>query len=317
MKTNRIEAFSDGVMAILITIMVLELKAPHDPTPASLAKLWPTLFAYVLSFIIIAIYWVNHHHLIHLVSRVDSVILWANINLLFWLSLIPWVTVYLGDNHALPFPVALYACRLNCRRDFVFFCCAHALARHHHEPEFARLNKKMARKNLVSILIYIAAIPAAFIYVPLALIMIALPAAMYFLPEHGTGKFRTRDSITADREARAKAALKFLRTKQYNRGETHEFLLWRTHLLLNSFAKPRRQQPNPTRATRPQHDSAMSRREFVRTISAATGRTGVAGIAVRYKTSRNQRPGRRGRSWSGWIDLCLSSEEKWHHRHSL
>src|SRR5438477_311661 len=109
MKTNRIEAFSDGVMAILITIMVLELKAPHDPTPASLAKMWPTLFAYVLSFIIIAIYWVNHHHLIHLVSRVDSAILWANINLLFWLSLIPWVTVYLGDNHALPFPVALYA----------------------------------------------------------------------------------------------------------------------------------------------------------------------------------------------------------------
>jgi uncharacterized membrane protein len=109
MKTNRIEAFSDGVMAIIITIMVLELKAPHDPTPASLAKMWPTFFAYVLSFAIIAIYWVNHHHLIHLITRVDSVILWANINLLFWLSPIPWVTVYLGDNHALPFPVALYA----------------------------------------------------------------------------------------------------------------------------------------------------------------------------------------------------------------
>ena len=89
MKTNRIEAFSDGVIAILITIMVLELKAPHDPNPASLAKMWPTFFAYVLSFIIIAIYWVNHHHLIHLVTRVDSVILWANINLLFWISLIP------------------------------------------------------------------------------------------------------------------------------------------------------------------------------------------------------------------------------------
>jgi uncharacterized membrane protein len=103
MKTNRIEAFSDGVIAILITIMVLELKAPHDPTPASLAKMWPTFFAYVLSFVIIAIYWVNHHHLIHLITRIDSVILWANINLLFWISLIPWVTVYLGDNHALPF----------------------------------------------------------------------------------------------------------------------------------------------------------------------------------------------------------------------
>src|SRR5438046_6681245 len=109
MKTNRIEAFSDGVMSILITIMVLELKAPHDPSPASLARMWPTFFAYILSFIIIAIYWVNHHHLIHLVARLDSIILWANMNLLFWISLIPWVTVYLCDNHALPFPVALYA----------------------------------------------------------------------------------------------------------------------------------------------------------------------------------------------------------------
>jgi len=120
MKTNRIEAFSDGVIAILITIMVLELKAPHDPTPTSLAKMWPTFFAYVLSFIIIAIYWVNHHHLIHLVTRVDSVILWANINLLFWISLIPWVTVYLGDNHALPFPSRALCRRLHCGRHFFF-----------------------------------------------------------------------------------------------------------------------------------------------------------------------------------------------------
>jgi len=89
MKTNRVEASSDGVIAMIITIMVLELKAAHDPTPASLGKMWPTFFAYVLSFIIIAIYWINHHHLIHLVSRVDSVILWATINLLFWISLIP------------------------------------------------------------------------------------------------------------------------------------------------------------------------------------------------------------------------------------
>jgi len=122
MNTNRIEAFSDGVMAILITIMVLELKAPHDPTPASLARMWPTFFAYVLSFIIIAIYWVNHHHLIHLVSRIDAAILWANMNLLFWISLIPWVTVYLGDNHALPFPVALML-RSQLRARFRFFCC--------------------------------------------------------------------------------------------------------------------------------------------------------------------------------------------------
>ena len=188
MKTNRLEAFSDGVIAILITIMVLELKAPHDPTPASLAKMWPIFFAYVLSFIIIAIYWVNHHHLIHLVSRVDSVILWANINQLFWISLIPWVTVYLGDNHALPFPVALYAA-VSTAGAISFFLLRASIARHHHAPEFERLNQRMARKNLIAIFIYVAATAAAFIYTPLALVMIALPAAMYFLPERGIGKF--------------------------------------------------------------------------------------------------------------------------------
>src|SRR2546425_7471670 len=188
MRTNRIEAFSDGVIAILITIMVLELKAPHDPTPASLAKMWPTFFAYVLSFIIIAIYWVNHHHLIHLVTRVDSVILWGNINLLFWISLIPWVTVYLGDNHALPFPVALYAA-VSTAGAISFFILRGSIARHHHEPEFKGLNKRMARKNLIAVFIYVAAIVAAFVYTPLALIMIALPAMMYFLPERGIGKF--------------------------------------------------------------------------------------------------------------------------------
>lgn len=188
MKTTRLEAFSDGVIAILITIMVLELKAPHDPSPASLAKMWPTFFAYVLSFIIIAIYWINHHHLIHLVTRVNSMILWANINLLFWISLIPWVTVYLGDNHALPFPVALYAA-VSTAGAISFYLLRASIAHHDHEPEFQRLNKKMARKNFIAILIYIAAIAAAFIYTPLALIMIALPAAMYFLPERSLEKF--------------------------------------------------------------------------------------------------------------------------------
>ena len=182
MKTNRLEAFSDGVIAILITIMVLELKAPQDPTIGSLTRLWPTFSAYVLSFIIIAIYWVNHHHLIHLVTRVDAVILWANMNLLFWISIIPWATVYLGENHLLPFPVALYAAVATVSA-FSFYLLRASIARHHHEAEFKKLNRKMARKNLIAILIYIAAIPAAFIYVPAALFFIALPAAMYFLPE--------------------------------------------------------------------------------------------------------------------------------------
>ena len=182
MKTNRLEAFSDGVIAILITIMVLELKAPHDPTPASLARMWPTFFAYVLSFIIIAIYWVNHHHLIHLVTRVDSVILWANINHAL-LDLAHSLGHGLSRRQSRAAISGRAVCRrLDCRRYF-FFLLRASIARHHHEPEFKRLNKRMARKNLIAILIYLAATPAAFIYTPLALVMIALPAAMYFLPE--------------------------------------------------------------------------------------------------------------------------------------
>jgi uncharacterized membrane protein len=186
-RTNRLEAFSDGVIAIIITIMVLELKPPHDPDVRSLVRIWPTFSAYVLSFAIIAIYWVNHHHLIHLVSRVDAGILWANMNLLFWLSIVPWATVYLGENHLLPFPVALYA-TVSTIGAIAFFILRESIARHHHEPEFKKLNKKMARKNLIAIVIYIGAIMSAFLYVPLALILIALPAAMYFLPERGLAK---------------------------------------------------------------------------------------------------------------------------------
>ena len=187
MRTNRLEAFSDGVIAIIITIMVLELKPPHDPNVRSLASLWPTFFAYVLSFVIIAIYWINHHHLIHLVTRLDATILWANMNLLFWLSVVPWATVYLGENHLLPFPVALYA-MVSTIGAISFYFLRASIARHNHEPEFKKLDKKMARKNLISILIYVGAIGAAFVYVPLALILIALPAAMYFLPERNLEK---------------------------------------------------------------------------------------------------------------------------------
>jgi uncharacterized membrane protein len=186
-RTNRLEAFSDGVIAIIITIMVLELKAPHDPNVRSLVSLWPTFSAYVLSFVIIAIYWINHHHLIHLVTRVDATILWANMNLLFWLSVVPWATVYLGENHLLPFPVALYA-MVSTIGAISFFLLRASIARHNHEPEFKKLNKKMARKNLIAILIYVGAIGAAFVYVPLALILVALPAAMYFLPERSLEK---------------------------------------------------------------------------------------------------------------------------------
>ncbi|MEO8439133.1 MAG: TMEM175 family protein [Spartobacteria bacterium] len=114
MGTNRLEAFSDGVLAIVITIMVLELKVPHNPSLAALVSLWPVFLSYVLSFIYLGIYWNNHHHMLHAVTRITGRSLWANLHLLFWLSLIPFVTGWMGENHFARIPVALYGVVLLC-----------------------------------------------------------------------------------------------------------------------------------------------------------------------------------------------------------
>ena len=108
MGKTRLEAFSDGVIAIIITIMVLEMKVPHDPTPAALAALWPVFLSYVLSFVNVGLYWNNHHHLLHAVHHVSGGILWANLHLLFWLSLMPFATGWMGENHFAALPTALY-----------------------------------------------------------------------------------------------------------------------------------------------------------------------------------------------------------------
>ena len=108
MGKNRLEAFSDGVLAIIITIMVLEMKVPHDPTPAALVSLLPVFLSYVLSFVYVGIYWNNHHHMLHTCARVTGPILWANLHLLFWLSLFPFATGWMGENHFASLPSALY-----------------------------------------------------------------------------------------------------------------------------------------------------------------------------------------------------------------
>ncbi len=109
MNKTRLEAFSDGVLAIIITIMVLEIKVPHGADWASLKPLAPVFYSYVLSFLFVGIYWGNHHHLLQTVKSVDSGIIWANLNLLFWLSLIPFGTGWMGENHFAPYTVAVYA----------------------------------------------------------------------------------------------------------------------------------------------------------------------------------------------------------------
>src|SRR5882757_8669107 len=108
MGKNRLEAFSDGVITIIITIMVLELKPPHEPTWSEVCNLWPILLSYLLSFVYVGIYWNNHHHLWHAAEKVNGGILWANLHLLFWLSLVPFATDWMGETRFQPVPVAVY-----------------------------------------------------------------------------------------------------------------------------------------------------------------------------------------------------------------
>jgi uncharacterized membrane protein len=183
MKATRLEAFSDGVIAIIITIMVLELKVPHEHTLAGLVAMWPAFFSYALSFLIVAIYWNNHHHLVHLARRVDPGVMWANMNLLFWLSLVPFTTAYLGENHATPLAVALYgADAALCA--VAYYVLRHAIACHSHDdPKLTHLHECMLKKNRLAIGIYVLAVGAAFLSTWLALALILTPALMYFIPD--------------------------------------------------------------------------------------------------------------------------------------
>ncbi|MBX7187116.1 MAG: TMEM175 family protein [Vicinamibacteria bacterium] len=171
MSKGRLEAFSDGVLAIIITIMVLELKVPHGAGLDALTPLLPVFLSYLLSFIYIGIYWNNHHHMLHAASKVTGGILWANLHLLFWLSLVPFVTAWMGDNHFAPVPVALYGVILF-MAGCAYFILARTLASHH------GADSKIARalgddlKGRISVFIYAVAILLA-LYAP------ALAGALY------------------------------------------------------------------------------------------------------------------------------------------
>jgi uncharacterized membrane protein len=183
MPTNRIEAFSDGVIAVIITIMVLELKVPRDTTFASLLATAPQFLAYLLSFLVVAIMWVNHHHLLHAARHADAGLLWSNNNLLFWMSLVPFVTAYMGNNYHDPRAVALYGA--------VLFLCSIAfsilrasITRHHREdPSLVAYHRRALRKNIFSALLYAASIPIAFRDVRISFFIFAFVALSYFLPE--------------------------------------------------------------------------------------------------------------------------------------
>src|SRR5919107_1563768 len=162
MGKGRLEAFSDGVLAIIITIMVLELKVPHGTDPAALAPLIPVFLSYVLSFIYVGIYWSNHHHLLHAVRHVNGRVLWANLHLLFWLSLIPFVTGWMGENHFAAWPVALYGVVLLFAA-IAYFILTRVLVAHHGTG--SALAKALGKdfKGKVSVVLYAAGIPLSFV----------------------------------------------------------------------------------------------------------------------------------------------------------
>jgi len=182
MGKGRLEAFSDGVIAIIITIMVLELKVPHDTSLAGLRELLPVMLSYVLSFVFIGIYWNNHHHLLHAVTHVNGRILWANLHLLFWLSLVPFVTGWMGENHFPAWPVACYGIVL-LGAAIAYTILAHALVtRHGKDSPLARALGN-DRKGKLSLLMYAAAVPLAFVSVWLAGALYVAVALIWLVPD--------------------------------------------------------------------------------------------------------------------------------------
>src|ERR1700745_1711773 len=179
MSTSRLEAFSDGVIAIIVTIMVLQLTHPAEPTLTSLLKQAPIFLSYALSFLVVAIMWVNHHHLIHAVREVSARLLWSNLNLLFWMSLVPFVTDFLGKNYHQPMAVSLYGMNLALcgvsfyilRTELVRQEGPHGNLREHHVA--------VQRKNSFSVALYFVSVPLAYVSIYAAYFIFALIPVMY------------------------------------------------------------------------------------------------------------------------------------------
>lgn len=182
MKKSRMEAFSDGVFAIIITIMVLEMKVPHGVELNSLVPIIPIFLSYVLSFVFLAIYWNNHHHLCQAIEKVNGNILWANIHLLFWLSLIPFVTAWMGENNFASVPVALYGVIL--LLDAIAYYILTLALKAHHDKD-SKLVKALGNdfKGKISVVIYFLAIPLAFLHSLIAASLYILVALMWLVPD--------------------------------------------------------------------------------------------------------------------------------------
>ena len=182
MKSNRLEAFSDGVLAIIITIMVLEMKVPHEASWEALRPIVPVFLSYLLSFVYIGIYWNNHHHMMHLTEKVNGAILWANMHLLFWLSLVPFVTGWLGENSFSAIPTALYGFVL-LMAALAYFIMQAAIIRQ--QGSESKLRKALGSdwKGKVSPILYIVGIGLVFVNHWLSMLIYGVVALMWLVPD--------------------------------------------------------------------------------------------------------------------------------------
>jgi len=182
MGKSRLEAFSDGVLAIIITIMVLEMKVPHGDHIADLEPLLPVFLSYILSFIYIGIYWNNHHHLMHIVQNINGSVLWANIHLLFWLSLVPFATGWMGENHFSTWTVLVYGVVL-LMASIAYFILVRVLV--YHDNSNSKLSKAIGKdkKGIISTVIYILAIPLCFIHPYISCSLYIIVALIWLAPD--------------------------------------------------------------------------------------------------------------------------------------
>ncbi len=182
MKKSRLEAFSDGVIAIIITIMVLELRVPHEPTLAALQPLWPVFASYVVSFVYVGIYWNNHHHLWQAVDHVNGPVLWANLHLLFWLSLFPFVTSWAGESGFATVPVAIYGVVLLCAGAAFTILVRSLVGLHGRNSLLARAVGADFKGN-ISLVIYSAAIALAFVHPWISCALYVVVSIIWLVPD--------------------------------------------------------------------------------------------------------------------------------------
>ncbi len=194
MGKGRLEAFSDGVIAVIITIMVLEMKVPEGDDLLTLSKVFPVFISYVLSFINIGIYWNNHHHMMHAAQRVNGKVLWANLYLLFWLSLMPFATGWMGENNFTTWPVAIYGVVLF-MSGVAYYILAQLLIQLHGKNSTLAVAVGKDKKGILSMVIYIAGIALSFINAWIGLSMYALVAAMWFIPDKRIEKKLTTPNL--------------------------------------------------------------------------------------------------------------------------